>query len=268
MNTVLKEKIRQLPALPESAIKLEAIYHDPHSTFDDMVKVLEVDPLLTADILKAANSPLYGFTREINSVTQAVGLFGMGTIRGFALAMIVKRSFNLDLSPYGITNAQFSDLSQAQNALAVNWYLRKNAKLLDLLSPASFLIEIGKVMIAQFILEEEKTDAFKTKIQACDSIREIEQEFCETTTAEVSANIFDHWKFDEDLVNLIRHGGSPETCEKASLQEAAKVLHVIRIATGIDGVISDKNLSKAKELIERYGLDLQSFETAVEKMSA
>jgi len=268
MNTILKEKIRQLPALPESAIKLEAIYHDPQSNFDDMVKVLEVDPLLTADILKAANSPLYGFTREINSVSQAVGLFGMGTIRGFALAMIVKKSFDLNLSPYGITNAQFSDLSQAQNALAVNWYLRKNAKLLDLLSPASFLIEIGKVMISQSILEEGKEEDFKAKIQECESIRDVEKEFCETTTAEVSGEIFDHWKFDEDLVNLIRLGGSPEACENDALQEAAKVLHVIRIATGLDGVITDKNLTKAKELLERYGLDLESFETAVEKMSA
>jgi len=268
MNTILKEKIRQLPALPESAIKLEAIYHDPQSSFDDMVKVLEVDPLLTADILKAANSPLYGFTREINSVTQAVGLFGMGTIRGFALAMIVKKSFSLNLSPYGISNSQFSDLSQAQNALAVNWYLRKNAKLLDLLSPASFLIEIGKVMISQSILDEEKTETFKAKIAVCDSIRDVEEEFCDTTTAEVSADIFNHWKFDEDLITLMRFGGSPLECANESIQEAAKVLHVIRIATGLDGVFTEDSLTKAKELIEKYELDLESFEAAVEKMSA
>lgn len=268
MNTILKEKMRQLPALPESAIKLEAIYHDPNSSFDDMVKVLEIDPLLTADILKAANSPLYGFTREINSITQAVGLFGMGTIRGFALAMIVKKSFELNLTPYGISNSQFSDLSKMQNALAVNWYLRKNPKLMELLSPASFLIEIGKVMISQCILDEDKVEAFTAKIKESDSIRSVEQEFCDTTTAEVSADIFNHWKFDEDLINLIRFGGSPEECESDSLKEAAKVLHVIRIATGLDGVFTEKTLADAKALVEKYELDLESFEAAIEKMTA
>ncbi len=269
MNTILKEKIRQLPALPESAIKLEAIYHDPNSSFDDMVKVLEIDPLLTADILKAANSPLYGFTREINSISQAVGLFGMGTIRGFALAMIVKKSFELNLAPYGISNSQFSDLSKMQNALAVNWCLRKKPKLMDLLSPASFLIEIGKVMISQCVLEEDKTEAFKAKIQASESsARSVELEFCETTTADVSADIFNHWKFDEDLINLIRYGGNPEECEYDSLKEAAKILHVIRIATGIDGVFTDSTLADAKKLIEKYELDLESFEAAIEKMTA
>ncbi len=268
MNQALKEKIQQLPALPESAIKLEAIYHNPDSTFDDMVKVLELDPLLTADILKAANSPLYGFTREINSISQAVGLFGMGTIRGFALAMIVKKSFELNLSPYGISNAQFSDLSQMQNALAVAWYLRQKPKLMDLLSPASFLIEIGKVMIAQYVLDKGQEESFKTAIEASDSIRAVEEEFCETYTAEVSADIFDYWKFDEKLIKLIRYSGEPENCEDEATQEASKVLHVIRVATGLNGVFTEETLAKAKALIQSYGLDLESFEAATEKMSA
>lgn len=267
MNTLLQQKIQQLPALPESAIKLEAIYHNPNSSFDDMVKVLELDPLLTADILKAANSPLYGFTREINSITQAVGLFGMGTIRGFALAMIVKKSFDLNLSPYNISNQQFSDLSTMQNALAVTWYLRQKPKLLNLLSPASFLIEIGKVLISQYLLDNGKAEIFKAKIATEENINAVEEEVCETNTANVSADVFEHWKFDKDLVNLIRYCGKPENLSE-EFKEASKALHVIRIATGLDGVFTTKTLAQAKELIKKYQLDLKSFETAIETMSA
>ena len=86
MNETILKEIKQLPPLPDTAMKIEAIYQDPNSNFQDMVKVIETDALLTADILKAANSPLYGFSREITSLSQAVGLFGMGTVRGFALA--------------------------------------------------------------------------------------------------------------------------------------------------------------------------------------
>ena len=77
------------------------------------------------------------------AIAQAVGLFGMGTIRGFALASIVKKSFTLDLSPYTVTNEQFSNLSKNQHALVTNWYLRKDPKLLGILSPAAFLVEIA-----------------------------------------------------------------------------------------------------------------------------
>ncbi len=268
MNNLLKQKIQKLPALPESAIKLEAIYHNPDSTFNDMVKVLELDPLLTADILKAANSPLYGFTREINSITQAVGLFGMGTIRGFALAMIVKKSFELNLSPYNISNQQFSELSKTQNALSVTWCLRKTPKLMEFLSPASFLIEIGKALISQCLIEDNNADDFKAKIKETESIRALETEYCDTYTAEVSADIFNHWKFDEKLIDLVRYCGEPDKLEDADLKEASKVLHVIRVATGIDGAFTEETLAKAKILIEQYGLDLKSFEEAIEKMTA
>ena len=76
MNDAILKQIKQLPPLPETAVKIEAVYQNPNSTFEDMVKILEKDPLLTADILKSANSPLYGFSREITSIAQAVSLFG------------------------------------------------------------------------------------------------------------------------------------------------------------------------------------------------
>ena len=58
MTEEMLKNIKQLPPLPESAMQIEAVYQDPDSSFNDMVKILETDPLLTADILKAANSLL------------------------------------------------------------------------------------------------------------------------------------------------------------------------------------------------------------------
>jgi HD-like signal output (HDOD) protein len=138
---------------------------------------------------------------------------------------------------------------------------------MEFLSPASFLIEIGKVLIAQFVLDKGSEADFKVKIKETDSIRAVEEEFAQTYTAEVSADIFNHWKFDEKLVNLVRFCGEPENLDE-ELQEASKALHVIRIATGLDGVFTDETLAAAKVLIEKYDLDLESFEAAIEKMSA
>jgi HD-like signal output (HDOD) protein len=130
------------------------------------------------------------------------------------------------------------------------------------------LIEIGKVLIAQSLIDEGKQEAFKAKLQTADSVREVEEEFCETYTAEVSADIFNHWKFDEELIQLVRYSGQPDKLEDEGLQEASKVLHVIRVATGLNGIFTDETLSKARVLIEKYGLDLESFEAAIEKMTA
>jgi len=138
---------------------------------------------------------------------------------------------------------------------------------MELLSPASFLIEIGKVMISQYLLEEGKEQEFKTKLEAGKGVKQIELEMCDTYTAAVSADIFNHWKFDANLISLIRLVSNPEDCLDESICEASKALHVIRTATGINGVFTDETLASAKELIAKYDLDLPSFEAAIEKMS-
>jgi len=264
MTDDILKKIKQLPPLPESAMQIEAVYQNPNSTFKDMVKILEKDPLLTADILKAANSPLYGFSREINAINQAVGLFGMGTVRGFALASIVKKSFTLNLSPYGINNEMFSMLSKKQHGLMTAWCIRKENKLLGILSPAAFLVEIGKVLIAQQIILENKQKEFSDTLKELQDVEAAERLITNVDTPEVSATIFEHWRFESGLIETIRNCQNPDKVENEDDKRAAQILHVVRVAVPINGVITDDSIALAKELIIKYGLDMPSFEKALE----
>ncbi|MCK4737737.1 MAG: HDOD domain-containing protein [Sulfurimonas sp.] len=263
MTEDILKKIKQLPPLPESAMQIEAVYQDPDSTFNDMVKILEKDPLLTADILKAANSPLYGFSREINAINQAVGLFGMGTVRGFALASIVKKSFTLDLSPYGINNDMFSALSKKQHGLMISWCLRKQGSLLGVLSPAAFLVEIGKVLIAQQIMIDNKQEEFRDALKELQDVEAAERKVVGVDTPEVSATIFEHWRFEPGLIETIRNCQNPENA-KEEFHKAAQILHVVRVAVPINGALTDESIAASKELITKYDLDMESFDKAIE----
>ena len=46
MTKTLLENINAVPALPESIQEVERIYQDENSTFEDMQKAIEKDPLL------------------------------------------------------------------------------------------------------------------------------------------------------------------------------------------------------------------------------
>ena len=264
MTEDILKKIKQLPPLPESAMQIEAVYQDPDSSFNDMVKILEKDPLLTADILKAANSPLYGFSREINAISQAVGLFGMGTVRGFALASIVKKSFSLDLSPYGINNDMFSALSKKQHSLVTAWCIRKENKLLGVLSPAAFLVEIGKVLIAQQIIADGKQEEFRDALKSLGNVEAAERQVVDADTPEVSSTIFKQWKFEEGLVDVLGNCMNPDKAEPEDVRAAA-ILNAVRLAIPINGVVTDASIEAAKEVIVKYDLHMEAFETAIEK---
>ena len=265
MTEEVLKRIKQLPPLPETAMQIEEVYQNPDSTFQDMVKIIEKDPLLTADILKAANSPLYGFSREINSISQATGLFGMGTIRGFALASIVKKSFTLDLSPYGLTDATFAELSKKEHALTTAWCLRKENPLMGVLSPAAFLVEIGKVIIAQVIKDSKKDEEFKDTLKELNNDSDAaELEVVGMATPKVSAEIFEHWRFEENLIDVLSASTSPKDAKNDKNKRAAAILQVVRTTISFNATINDDNIKKAKALIKEHGLDMESYENAIE----
>ena len=80
-------RIKQLPPLPESAMRIEAIYHDQNSSFN-MIKILEQDPLLTAEILHAVHT--------------TVTLDGVMTKASVAAAKELIAKYSLDLESFEI----------------------------------------------------------------------------------------------------------------------------------------------------------------------
>ncbi|MCE9527487.1 MAG: HDOD domain-containing protein [Planctomycetales bacterium] len=83
----LKDLLRsaQLPALPQSAIRLLELSQDPDNGPVEFAVPIEADPGLTGQVLKFVNSSYFGFSREISSVKLAITLVGIRTIKNFAL---------------------------------------------------------------------------------------------------------------------------------------------------------------------------------------
>lgn len=75
----------QLPALPQSAIRLLELSQDPANGPAEFAVPIESDPGLAGQVLRFVNSSYFGFSREISSVKLAITLVGIRTIKNFAL---------------------------------------------------------------------------------------------------------------------------------------------------------------------------------------
>ncbi len=75
----------QLPALPQSAIKILELSRDPDIGPAELAIPIETDPGLTGQVLRFVNSSYFGFSREITSVRLAITLVGVRSIKNFAL---------------------------------------------------------------------------------------------------------------------------------------------------------------------------------------
>jgi HD-like signal output (HDOD) protein len=77
--------VAQLPALPQSAVRLLALSQDPENGPAEYAVPIEADAGLAGQVLRFVNSSYFGFSREISSVKLAITLVGVRTIKNFAL---------------------------------------------------------------------------------------------------------------------------------------------------------------------------------------
>lgn len=122
MKSSIINSIKSLPPLSKTILDINKVYANENSSIHDLVKAIEGDPMIVANLLKAANSPLYFFGKEIRSVAHAVSLFGMGMTRSIALGNSVRKLLNVDMQPYGITPDRFAEISHLQATLILSWY--------------------------------------------------------------------------------------------------------------------------------------------------
>ena len=268
MDSNILKKIKALPPLDDTIMKIQRICTDKNSSLNDLIKVVESDPMLTANILKSSNSPLYGFSREIKNVSHAISLFGMATIRGFALSSAIKQNIKIDLSPYDLTNSRFLEISVAQSAFTFNWFSKVNRDMLDILLPASFMMEVGKIIIANEVIEQKKTEEFIEALKSAKTpsdVSDIENKIIGYSNEEITAKIFEQWNLESELVETIRYSNSPMKADE-HVQPFAIALLVVKNSINIFGLLEDSAIASSLEILEKHDMNQELFLNAVEKV--
>lgn len=89
----LIQNLGELPPLPQVAAQVLRLVADPDSSTDDLQKVISRDQALTSQILKIANSAMFGMMREVRTVTQAIMTLGFSTIKSVVIAASAKNLY-------------------------------------------------------------------------------------------------------------------------------------------------------------------------------
>jgi putative nucleotidyltransferase with HDIG domain len=84
---------RLLPSLPSVYFQVDRVINHPASSAADIAAVLSGDQGICARLLCIANSAFYGFSRRIDTVSEAVRVIGTGQLRDLVLATVVLMQF-------------------------------------------------------------------------------------------------------------------------------------------------------------------------------
>jgi HD-like signal output (HDOD) protein len=268
MNQDIIKKIKLLPPLPESIDEIMRVCSDSESSLRELVDIVNKDPLAVATLLKVANSAIYG-ARRVHTIETAVGMFGKAIVRSFLVNSAVMNSFKVDLSPYGIDDSTYLKVAYERVFLVDRWYSSVSAEndISDFVLAVQ-LMSIGQVIVANEIIHLGKSQELLDAIEAREDLHVIEQELAGFTAIEATVEVLKHWKFDNTLIESIKHSISLDTIELADddIKIRAVVNFVAFHSINEIGDIASEYSELICNLVDNYGLNLNIFEETLDEI--
>jgi len=146
-----------LPPMPAVALKVLTLLKNPDFSLKEAATTIERDPILTVQVLKAANSAAMGSRDPIQSVLQAVTRFGVQKLRTFLIEMSARKIFES-------RDARIVEAARGvwEHSLAVAMLARdvvafSNSGAPDFGYLGGLLHDIGKPIVAAMLLEAENS---------------------------------------------------------------------------------------------------------------
>jgi HD-like signal output (HDOD) protein len=92
----LEQDCLQLPSLPEVAIRIGRALEDGMSDAHQIAELIQIDPVITAKLIKAANSAFYGGRNPVDTCSAAVVRLGGDVTHKLVLSYALKELFQSD----------------------------------------------------------------------------------------------------------------------------------------------------------------------------
>ena len=94
INAVSELSPSDLPCPPQSALQLMRACSDDTVDHTQLARMVEIDPLLTTELLRVVNSSFYSPSSELKSVNRAISILGQRALRNIVLCVSVKDLIN------------------------------------------------------------------------------------------------------------------------------------------------------------------------------
>lgn len=265
------KKIDALPPLSNAANLIQAMYKGGIENINiiRLVRVIESDAMLTANILKMINAPYYGFSNKITSIAQAVSLFGTQRIQILVVQYAMSQNIKADTSVYGFAHAEFNELCHLQSALMLQWYSNVEIRDAQFLASLALIMESGKLILAKEVADSDYTGEFRRGFNECGDIEVYEDLVIDTTGYNLSALLFEHWNLDSVYIEIMKNlNATPQELKKLDPKTRSYInqIDVIRTAVNAKDILTDASIAKASAKVEKMGQSSEVFERVARRI--
>jgi HD-like signal output (HDOD) protein len=269
---LIKKHIEQMPSLSTTVTKVLEVCNRPNTSANDLNRVIGLDPVLTGQVLKLINSAYYSLSNQINSLTRAIIMLGVNTVKNLALSTAVLGSIGRQDSFRSLPMDAFWT-----HSLCVGVMARAMAGLKGIpgmmheeFFVAGLLHDLGKIPLNHCFAEEYRQVMELSAIERGPLLR-AEEMIMGFDHSRAGKMIADKWQLNLALSELLRFHHAPEKASADNRQLVAVVAVANIFANLFDiGSAGDRypDLSRLPELLSQIGLtwdDLSSLQPVVQQ---
>ncbi len=252
----LVSRLETLPSLPSLYAKIVLELQCAEATVASVAAIIAEDPAMTAKILQLVNSAYFGLRRQISSLSQAVGLLGLDTIKALVLTAQVFSQYDPELIQVLSVEALWQHSTQvgalARRIVELEGGCEETAN--DALM-AGLLHDLGKLILAanlpniyakiQPLMQRENLGRVEAEIRLFGA-----------THGETGAYLLGLWGLPESIVEAVAYHHYPRHCTSRH----RLVVVAVHVANDLSHEFTpDLQWSRAapldREYLEDVGLD-------------
>lgn len=257
----LARRIREIPPLPEVAVRLIQMSQDPKVAPRDLVQVIKYDPAITTKVLRLCNSPYYGLQRSVTSLQEAMVYIGTDALVNFVMAGCISSYCMDENEGYGLQRGELWRHSVG-TAICSQKIAEKYARpCAPVAFTAGLLHDLGKMILNSFVAEDFSAILCLVEKYGF-SFAEAEQKILGCTHAQLGAEIAEIWTLPAEFIDAIRYHHDP--MDALSNRDLVAVVHIgdvmcmsFGIGVGLDGLAYRLNTVALESLhVDRNDLTL------------
>jgi putative nucleotidyltransferase with HDIG domain len=225
------EAANRLEPLSASVARLAELVADADVDMRDIVEVIAFDPMLTASMLRAANSVSSASVRPVTTVHDSVIRMGTGTVLALALSASVAGRLRQPIPGYDIVEGGMWRHSVTA-ALAAETLAGWSRLAVPAGAPAAALLhDVGKLILAQTVAPQMLRLIQRTAASERRSLTDVETTVLGINHGQVGGLVALHWRLPDAIVEAI-------TNHHVARSHTGPVAHVVYLAQAASSDLS------------------------------
>lgn len=205
LHRVILEQAQALRPLPQAVLDLARTVNAPDTGLKDVAECLRTDPVLTAVVLREANSAFVGAREPAATIEAAVVRLGGARVLAIAVGSSLPSEITQALPGYGIFEGGLQAHAVACSHAAEVIRSMSQVPLPPSVVTAALLHDIGKILLGRLL----RPQLIPTAIAQGSLITSAERSLFDLDHGEVGAALVAHWKLPDEIVTAIQWHHEP-----------------------------------------------------------